>query len=104
MSSRVNRFTLAWNDVRYYVRYHPGRPWALVTALWRVIIRGHDGELCEECGLNYVLWHAPDDLYTEVVGCAGGLLCPACFDRIADDQGIVLEWVPTVFLRRGARG
>jgi hypothetical protein len=61
------------------------------------------GEICQDCGRGYVLWWAPDDLYREVHGSSGGLLCPACFSRKAETHGLVLEFVPRVFLRDGIR-
>lgn len=48
------------------------------------------GERCQDCGREYVLWHAPDDLYAEVHGSGFGLLCPGCFSRQADAKGITV--------------
>lgn len=48
------------------------------------------GERCQDCGREYVLWYAPDDLYTEVHGSDFGLLCPACFSAQADARGLTV--------------
>lgn len=50
------------------------------------------GERCQDCGRDYVLWRAPDDLYEQVHGTAAGLLCPMCFDHQALKQGISVEF------------
>jgi hypothetical protein len=76
--------------------------------LWLAYIAGHDGETCGDCGRDYVHWYAADDLYGQVTDHwptpwtdgssraepAGGLFCPACFDRRARKRGIRLLWVP----------
>jgi len=46
------------------------------------------GEVCEDCGRGYPLWRALDDLWWSVMDGPGGLLCPGCFDRRADECGI----------------
>jgi hypothetical protein len=38
------------------------------------------GERCQDCGRDYVLWDADDELYREVHGSERGTLCPGCFD------------------------
>ena len=48
------------------------------------------GERCQDCGRDFVLWSAPDDLYAEVYGSLRGILCPACFSRRAEAKGIAV--------------
>ena len=81
---------------------------AALRVAWLTYVRGHSGEACQECGRRYFLWHADDALYREVTDSrtplddlAGGLFCPACFDRKADRLGIVLQWEPKVRMRDG---
>lgn len=57
------------------------------------------GERCQDCGRDYVLWHAPDDLYREVCGSPGGLLCPGCFARRAEARGLIVEFIAREFGR-----
>lgn len=58
-------------------------------------------EVCSTCGKGYMLWHSPDPLWKELHGRYGGTLCPRCFDRLADERGILLVWTPVVTHRDG---
>jgi hypothetical protein len=51
---------------------------------------GH--EVCQDCGRGYPLWHAEGDLWDRVHGSPGGLLCPHCFDRQAQEAGFSIEF------------
>ena len=55
-----------------------------------------DGGVCERCGKQYdSLWRAPDGLWEKVMGTKrgwSGLFCMNCFDKMAQDKGIELEW------------
>ena len=53
---------------------------------------GPGGEVCQDCGRAYVLWHAEGDLWDRVHGTPCGLLCPACFDRQAREAGVLVEF------------
>lgn len=54
-------------------------------------------EFCKDCGVEQpVVWTAPDGLWVEIWGNAGGILCPTCFDRRAERLGYFLRWVPQV--------
>jgi hypothetical protein len=92
---------LLWNDARWYLGHR--RPLAFLRTFGRWLHRDNS-ETCQECGRPYFLWRAADELYSEVTGrvsrngeSAGGLFCPACFDRMAERRGITLEWVPRRF-------
>lgn len=52
-------------------------------------------ECCDRCGVRQpLIWHAPDDLWTEVTAhTEGGVFCPKCFDRLAYRKGIRLRWL-----------
>lgn len=52
-------------------------------------------ELCSRCGRRYPhVWIASDELWERVTGRSdgGGLMCMTCFDRQAEENGIVLYW------------
>lgn len=58
-------------------------------------------EYCDDCGRKQPLvWHAQDEVWLEVTGDVGGVLCPECFDKRAHDLGIMLYWRPEVEFRR----
>ncbi len=59
------------------------------------------GEVCATCGRGYMLWHAPDPLWAELIGHYGGTRCPRCFDALAEKAGIRLTWTPVVTSRDG---
>lgn len=65
---------LAWHDFVTHGLFGPG------------------GERCQNCGHDYVLWHAEGDLWERVRGYETGLLCPACFDRQARQLGVKVEF------------
>lgn len=50
------------------------------------------GERCQDCGRGFVLWRAPDELYTVVYGSLRGILCPACFSRRGAAKGITVAF------------
>lgn len=87
------------SNYRYAWRY--GWSWVvtsrtLLTALrcfYWTYVRGWDGEACWFCGRPYMLWHSPDDLWTEFSG-NSGLCCPSCFDKRARERGVWLRWRP----------
>jgi hypothetical protein len=94
-----------WRWVGWFLRYH--RLIAAARQAWLAYVRGYISETCERCGRAYFLWHAPDDLWSQVTGhpqregdIAAGLYCPACFDRKADRLGITLKWRPEVLIAR----
>lgn len=56
-------------------------------------------EFCDDCGTRQrLVWTASDQLWSQVSGHGngGGVLCPNCFDRRADQMGYLLRWVPQV--------
>lgn len=98
----VGRWALARGDAAYYGRY---RRWAgMARALWGRLVENDEGERCEVCGRDYVLWHANGYLYRRVVGDGGGTFCPACFDHMAEERGIHLEWSPSRWIARAEEG
>lgn len=96
--STAYRYTLRygwkwiWEDLRW--RHAPVV--ALRTFYW-AILRGHDGETCQFCGRRYVLWHAPNSLWREIMGSSAGLSCPNCFDRRCERRGVWLHWQPELW-------
>lgn len=85
------------------------RAWTLAAklrTLWHVF---YDGELCDRCGRRYDawLWWCPDGrLYAKLTGLEpvepypGGLFCPRCFDELAEEHGLLLQWQPYVLMDR----
>lgn len=50
-------------------------------------------EFCEACGVVYsAIWLTEDAIWREVTGEDEGMLCPRCFDGMADEAGILLYW------------
>lgn len=72
---------------------------AKVRAIWHTIVLNRDCELCYDCGRPYLLWWCGDQvMWSKVTGYgANGLCCPQCFGRLAEEQGLILEWRPVVF-------
>jgi hypothetical protein len=60
-------------------------------------------ETCQDCGRRFALWRAPDDLWREVYGSAGGILCPLCFGRQAREAGIIVMFEARVLRRVSER-
>jgi hypothetical protein len=80
---------------------------AAIRMLWQALMWGHSGETCQICGRSYLLWWADNDLYSEVTGRTpvdgdnmGGLYCLKCFDSLAEDKGMCLQWTPNILCRR----
>ncbi len=83
-----------WRWVLWY--FQQRRFLAGARQAWWAYVRGHDGECCEFCGQPYPLWHAPDDLWGDLMGGPGGLCCIRCFDWLARRRGLWLRWRPEV--------
>lgn len=76
------------------------------AAMWRGlywwIIRQYETELCQHCGRPVrIVYHAPNALWEAVTGrvrqpdgtAAPGILCPSCFDDLAEAKGLpYLRW------------
>lgn len=60
------------------------------------------GERCQDCGRSYVLWWTDDESLWQQAndGSLGGLLCPLCFAKRLDANGIVVRFAPTVIKQR----
>jgi hypothetical protein len=100
MTSLADR-QYAWRFLRkYHVRYRHSCV-QMMRSLWIVIVHGHIGETCRDCGRRYLLWMASDDLYVEVTGGNGSQFCLACFGKRAERLGISVMWVPHVWRRDG---
>jgi hypothetical protein len=77
------RYTLkwGWGWIAYYLRHR--RFVAALRQVYWALIRGYDGEACQQCGRVYVLWRASDDLWNWPVALPPrtplpGLLQPSC--------------------------
>jgi hypothetical protein len=102
-----------WKRIRRYRGETCGRP----NHMHGAIRRG--------CGRPVgVIWRAPSGIWNYVVagqyqttytvreGAAGGpvmersegvggVLCPGCFDRLAQERGLLLQWTARPFLEKG---
>ncbi len=70
-----------------------------MRAWWWDNVARHAGELCGVCGRRYTdtPWHAPADLWRRVVQGRVALICPGCFGRWAEAEGLGrVVWVPTL--------
>lgn len=61
----------------------------------------YEMEMCHDCGRRvgpdpFSFWHADDELWMRVQGNVFGVLCPACFTRLADLHGVKVSWAPVV--------
>ena len=78
--------------------WHPKRQrLARVRALWLVVARHWETEICGRCGRGVgLVWHAPDDQRWVASGYpdkGGGILCIPCFDRLCEESGLpFLRW------------
>ena len=55
-------------------------------------------EACELCGIAQpLIWTADDELWKEVTGIqdGSGIYCPQCFDKLAQEISVLLQWKPT---------
>lgn len=61
----------------------------------------YEYEVCQDCGFpvaHFVRshWIADDELWLEVFGRPGGILCPPCFALRAEVKGITVSWQAVV--------
>ena len=64
-------------------------------------------EYCHDCGIRQPLvWMAPNELWSEVMDETPvqgdnmpGVCCPRCFNRRAEEKGIVILWQPVIDFR-----
>ena len=73
--------------------------WWLRLAAKRLVIMVGLGprliEYCNRCGKKQPLvWWADNEMFAYLNGGSSGALCPACFDRAANDKGLLLRWRP----------
>lgn len=43
--------------------------------------------ICQKCGSKNPTWYADNDLFNQVNGSPDGVLCPMCFQELADSKG-----------------
>jgi hypothetical protein len=75
---------------------------ASVRALYWMLIRRYETELCQHCGRPVaIVYHAPDAIWETVTGharhpsgeAAPGILCPRCLSTLAKANGLpFLRW------------
>jgi hypothetical protein len=75
---------------------------AMLRALYWMLVRRYETELCQHCGRPVrLVYHAPDAIWEAVTGrarhpdgeAAPGVLCPRCLDDLATAKGLpFLRW------------
>lgn len=48
----------------------------------------HPEDYCKKCGGKNVVWSADNDLWNELMGTTGSIICPQCFDKLAKEKGV----------------
>lgn len=98
----LRRLALArWSFTRK--GWHPRhRRLARLRALYWVLVRGHDTEICARCGGRvHIVYIVPDEIWQAATGwvpyssgeSAPGTLCPYCLDDLAREAGLpYLRW------------
>lgn len=56
---------------------------AAIEAEARAMPTGHPEATCQRCAGPNVVWSARNDLWNEVMGGEGGIVCPSCFAELA---------------------
>jgi hypothetical protein len=55
-------------------------------------------EWCDECGGTLEgIWWTSNSIWLKISGSYPGSYCHRCFDRLCDDKGISLLWIPQVY-------
>lgn len=68
---------------------------ARARAFWHHVLCCYGSETCGQCGRRVeAAWLADNQLWEEVMGHEGGLLCIRCFDRELSYRGCFIRWVP----------
>lgn len=75
---------------------------AKFRALYWIIVRRYETELCHHCGRPVrLVYHAPDAIWETITGkarspggeAAPGILCPCCLSDLAEEKGLpYLRW------------
>lgn len=79
---------------------HPKRPrFANARMLW-LALTCYETERCDVCGwkVEVVWWCDNPGLWEKLTNYegGGGVTCVKCFDRLAEAQGILIQWRPIV--------
>lgn len=70
---------------------------ARARAFWHHVVRGYGLETCGNCGRQVeAAWLADSDLWREIMGHDGGLLCIRCFDGELARRGRFARWIPNI--------
>lgn len=48
----------------------------------------HPEDICQQCGGKNVVWSADNDLWNELMGGPNGIVCPQCFEKVAEEKGV----------------
>lgn len=77
--------------------WHPDRRrLARLRALYWIVVRRHETEICGRCGgpVDFV-FHVEDELWTSACGfpeAPSGVLCPKCFETLARQADLHPYW------------
>lgn len=50
--------------------------------------QSHPEDYCQQCGGKNVVWSADNDLWNELINNREGIICPQCFQKLADAKGV----------------
>jgi hypothetical protein len=50
----------------------------------------HPEAFCQICHNPNPTWSADNDLWNQVMGSPNGIICPVCFEKKADEKGVVV--------------
>jgi hypothetical protein len=77
-------------------QFHPSASWFARVRAVILILGGHETEICCICGrgVDAVWWCQDGELWARLTGWTegGGCTCVGCFDRLADNAGVFLQW------------
>ena len=78
-------------------RSWPGGFAARARGFWHHVVRGYRYEICGECGRPVgLVWLADDQLWLDVMGHEGGMMCIPCFDAELESRDVFVSWRPTL--------
>lgn len=50
----------------------------------------HPEDFCQNCGGKNVVWSADNDLWNELMGNREVIICPQCFEKLAEKNGVTM--------------
>jgi len=74
--------------------WHSSASWRARVRALLLALRGYEYEVCAICGGRVgCVWHCDDHSWRTVTGwTTNGVSCVRCFERLANDKGMFVEW------------